>query len=128
MEEAAKGLVEVSGLRAAYLERLGEAELADITDPQTKLSYYRTLDLAKAALEDPDVTEAHAVTLVAMCDRERSRLRENSRVSRTLSLRASFSDFRKEIETMDLRDYSIGSLKSMSADFQAVIEASKHEA
>lgn len=127
MEIAASGLVDLSELRAKYRERLAEAELADITDVPTKISYYRTLDLAKAALEDPNVAQGHAKTLSEMLSREGGRIRKDFRVARTLSLRASFSDFRREIETMDFREYSVGSLRAMSVDFQAVIEASKHE-
>lgn len=127
MEIAASGLVDVSDLRTKYRERFAEAELADITDAPTRLSYYRVLDLAKSALEDPDVTREHVGTVSAMLAREGRRIRNDSRVSRTLSLRASFSDFRKEIETMDFREYSVDSLRAMSVDFQAVIEASKHE-
>lgn len=127
MENAAAGLVDISDLRTKYRERFEEAELADITDVPTKLSYYRVLDLAKTALENPDVTREHVGTVSVMLVREGGRIRNDSRVARTLSLRASFSDFRKEIETMDFREYSVDGLKAMSVDFQAVMEASKHE-
>ncbi|MFB0965003.1 MAG: hypothetical protein QMC36_04910 [Patescibacteria group bacterium] len=128
MEEASDLLVDVSPLRAEVCTGLSEAELADLTDSETRLSYYRTLSLAQEALSDPEITREHSDTLVSMLKREASRIRANERVRRTLGLRASFTDFRKEIESMDLRDYSIDSLKALSIHFKAVIEASKDEA
>ena len=128
VEDAADLLVDVSFLRAELRERVAESELADLTDQDSKLSYYRVLSLAQDALADTEITREHVETLFSMLKREASRIRADERVRRTLGLRASFADFRKEIESMDLRDYSIDSLKALSVHFKAVIEASKDEA
>lgn len=70
VEEAFALLVDVSALRQEFDQRLAETELADLTDSETKISYYRVLSLAQEALSDADAKQSHVDTLAGMLRRE----------------------------------------------------------
>ena len=118
-------LVEIGGLSDLLKKAREETELADLTDGSERLGYYRVYALADAVLSDPDASAEHIETVSAMLRREFSKLELHPRVIRTRELRASFEEFRQSIDSMDLRDYAIDGLKSLSVKYRAVIEATK---
>lgn len=118
-------LVEIGGLSDLLKKAREETELADLTDGFDRLGYYRVYALADAVLSDADASREHIETASMMLRREFSKLELHPRVIRTRELRASFEEFRESIDSMDLRDYAIDGLKSLSVKYRAVIEATK---